>query len=53
MALRDFERVMTAGEKEKLGECYEHIAAHGLKCAILLEKHRQKMEQAQEMKLSM
>ncbi len=37
----------------ELAECYEHIAAHGLKGAILLEKHRQKMEQNQEMKLSM
>jgi len=53
MALRGFEHVVTTGEKEKLAECYEHIAAHSLKGAILLEKHRQKMEQAQEMKLSM
>ena len=53
MALRSFESVVTADEKEKLAECYEHIAAHGLKGAILLEKHRQKMEQTQEMKLSM
>ena len=53
MSLRGFERVVTASEKEKLAECYEHIAAHGLKGAILLEKHRQKMEQNQGMKLSM
>jgi len=45
--------VVTAGEKEKLAECYERIASHGLKGAILLEKYRQKMEQTQEMKLSM
>ncbi len=53
MALQGFERVVIAGEKEKLAECYERIASHGLKGAILLEKYRQKMEQTQEMKLSM
>ncbi|MEL7621954.1 MAG: DUF3991 and toprim domain-containing protein [Clostridiales bacterium] len=53
MALRGYERMVSAAEKEKLAECYEHIAAHGLKGAILLEKHRQKMEQNQEMKMSM
>jgi len=53
MSLRGYEHVVSAVEKEKLAECYEHIAAHGLKGTILLEKHRQKMEQNQEMKMSM
>ncbi len=53
MSLRSFERVVTISEKEKLAECYEHIAAHCLKGAILTEKHRQKMEQSQGIKLSM
>ncbi|WP_166083245.1 DUF3991 and toprim domain-containing protein [Erysipelothrix anatis] len=53
LSLRKFEGVVTASEKEKLAECYEQIAAHCLKGAILTEKHRQKMEQSQEMKLSM
>lgn len=53
MSLRSLERVVTAIEKEKLAECYEHIAAHCLKGTILVEMHRQKMEQNQGIKLSM
>lgn len=53
ISLRSFERVVTAIEKEKLAERYEHIAAHCLKGTILVEMHRQKMEQNQGIKLSM
>ncbi len=48
MSLRGFEQVLTTGEKEKLAECYEGIAAHCLKAAILLEQHQQKQEQKQQ-----
>ncbi|HBR02706.1 MAG TPA: hypothetical protein DD738_08845, partial [Ruminiclostridium sp.] len=53
MALRGFERVVTTGEKEKLAECYEHIAAHGLKGAILLKRQQQKQEQRQSLTMTM
>lgn len=53
MSLRGFERVVTAGEKEKLAECYEHIAAHGLKGAILMEQQQQKQEQRQSLAMTM
>ncbi len=46
-SLRRIERAVNAGEKENLAECYEQIAAHGLKGAISLEIHRQKVEQSQ------
>lgn len=52
MSLRGFERVVTAGEKEKLAECYERIAAHGLKGAILLEQQQQKQEQSLAMTMA-
>jgi hypothetical protein len=52
-SLRGYERVLTATEKEKLAECYESIAAHCLKSAILMEQYRQKLEQRQGFELSM
>lgn len=48
MSLRGFERVLASSEKEKLAKCYEDIAAHCLKAAILLEQHQQKQEQKQQ-----
>ncbi|WP_324293332.1 DUF3991 and toprim domain-containing protein [Lacrimispora defluvii] len=53
MSLRGFERVVTASEKEKLAECYERIAANGLKGTILLEQQRQKQEQRQSLAITM
>ncbi len=47
MSLRGYERVLTGTEKEKLAECYEAVAAHCLKGAILLEQQEQKLEQQQ------
>ncbi|MFT4104800.1 MAG: DUF3991 and toprim domain-containing protein [Lacrimispora sp.] len=53
MSLRGIERVVSVSEKNSLAECYESIAAQSFKGMILLEKNKQKMEQSQEMKLSM
>lgn len=47
ISLRGYERVLTGAEKEKLAECYEAVAAHCLKGAILLEQHQQKLERRQ------
>lgn len=48
MALRGFEGVLTASEKEKLAENYERIAAHCLKAAVGVEQQIQKQEPEQE-----
>ena len=53
MSLRGYERVLTGTEKEKLAQCYEAVAAHCLKGAILLEQHQQKLEQRQALAMQM
>lgn len=53
MYLRNYERVVTAGEKEKLAEYYEQIAFHCLKGAILTEINLQKIERKQSQSLKM
>ena len=53
MALRGYERVLSAEEKIKLAECYEGVAAHCLKGVILLEQHQQKHEQRQSPAMTM
>ncbi len=51
--LRGMESVTGDNVREKLAECYENIAAQCLKGMVLIEKYRHKMEQDQEMKLTM
>ena len=53
IALRGYERVLSAEKKEKLAECYEAIAGHCLKGVILLEQNQQKQEQRQEPAMTM
>lgn len=52
-SLRGYERVLSSAEKEKLAECYEAVAAHCLKGAILLEQHQQKLDQRQTLAMVM
>lgn len=47
MSLRRYEQVLTGAEKEKLAECFETVASHCLKGAILIEQHQHKLEQRQ------
>lgn len=53
MALRGFERVLTATEKGKLAESYENVAAHCLKAAVQMERQFQKQEQRQAPEMRM
>lgn len=53
MALRGYDRVLSAEDKVKLAECYEEVASHCLKGVILLELKQQKQEQRQNAVLTM
>lgn len=53
ISLQRNKHIVTSSEKEKLAKCYEQIASHCFKGAILTVNHLQKMEKKQSQSLKM